>query len=346
VKITFDAWNLDSASRGGGIARDTTRILVALQNLGPLELVNSHESKRGNLRRKCCKLVVSLKTIFGIKTDVAIVSDLFWANQPNGTVNSKAKLSVVRIHDVFPLTNPEWFKFSRVLRFRQALKIAIRSESVFVCNSNATASNFRSLGLVEGSRIFVLPCEVTDLNSQKCESCSGCTYATSTLGNYLISVGTLEPRKNYEFQIMLLSMRSLENQTLIIVGREGWKSQEIKQKLGEAKNVIWLEQVCDGALKILYRNASCFISTSHDEGFNIPASEAHYYDLPLILSDIEVHRERHPLANLVQLDSASDWEKEIIHQSMQNSDFNRPASVNFPNDWEAIFEKLVEDFPL
>lgn len=42
---------------------------------------------------------------------------------------------------------------------------------------------------------------------------------------------------------------------------------------------------------MIYKNAKCFISLSLFEGLGMPIVEAMYFDLPLILSDLEICRE-------------------------------------------------------
>jgi hypothetical protein len=44
----------------------------------------------------------------------------------------------------------------------------------------------------------------------------------------------------------------------------------------------------------MFKNCVAFISASHSEGFDLPTMEARqFFSLPLILSDIPVHREFH-----------------------------------------------------
>ena len=99
-------------------------------------------------------------------------------------------------------------------------------------------------------------------------------------------------------------MRSqIPNSELLIVGRYGWKQRKIRRKLQKCskEKLVWLSDVCDGALRKLMNDASFFVSTSIDEGFNIPATEACVARTPLILSDIDIHRELHPNAMFFSL---------------------------------------------
>lgn len=107
-----------------------------------------------------------------------------------------------------------------------------------------------------------------------------------------ITVSTIEPRKGY---IELLDAfakvgDSLEVE-LIIVGRPGWKCDDIIEKIKSTKNVIWYSDCSDEKLKKLYSEADCFVFASYYEGFGIAVAEAAQYGLPLLLRDIPVFKE-------------------------------------------------------
>jgi glycosyltransferase involved in cell wall biosynthesis len=87
-----------------------------------------------------------------------------------------------------------------------------------------------------------------------------------------------------------------ESPKLVIVGKYGWKQSKVFEDLKSLRidaKVVYIEECCDSALKILFENASAFVSASLDEGFNIPAAEARSLGVPLILTDIAVHQEIH-----------------------------------------------------
>jgi glycosyltransferase involved in cell wall biosynthesis len=154
------------------------------------------------------------------------------------------------------------------------------------------------------SRVDVAYCTPRHFSSIQCGICAGCDFLASerSLGDYFISVGTIEPRKNYPFLLEnWLVFREIDEAdcSLLIIGKKGWKSNKLVKalvKFGsiESNNLIWIDTCCDGSLSQFYKGAKSFISTSFDEGFNLPALEARsVYSLPLLLSDISVHRELH-----------------------------------------------------
>jgi glycosyltransferase involved in cell wall biosynthesis len=192
---------------------------------------------------------------------------------------------VQRLHDVFPITNPNWFTLKSVISFKLAFKLLSHKKIVYVANSEYT--RLEATKFISKERILLHYCQDTLKSALACKACPGCRFSLES--EYCLFVGTVEPRKNY--QIVPAIAQSLEDLKLVIVGRNGWKNSNILQSFEVIQNVEYIKECCDFALDNLYRNCKAFISTSLQEGFNIPALEAHNRGARLILSDIPVHRE-------------------------------------------------------
>jgi glycosyltransferase involved in cell wall biosynthesis len=206
---------------------------------------------------------------------------------------------IVRVHDIFPITNPEWFLPWARLIFARSLKAAVNQRATIVCSSEHTRKVILTKYPEIKKNIFVLPCNPRKLSATKCEACDGCAQLrTEVWVPYILAVGTIEPRKGFEgLSKHWSNLLASDFPILIIIGRRGWKSRKIVSVLRRSERagkVIWIADACDGALHYFYTHATAFISSSLDEGFNLPALEARAnYNLPLILTDIPVHREHH-----------------------------------------------------
>lgn len=119
------------------------------------------------------------------------------------------------------------------------------------------------------------------------------TYNISS--HYILSVGTLQPRKNYVRLIEAFSRFLTSNKQrfgaidLVIVGKKGWLYDEIlaaPSRFGVADRVKFLSFVPDQELAVLYKNALCFALPSLYEGFGLPALEAMAYSVPVVISDV------------------------------------------------------------
>ena len=91
-------------------------------------------------------------------------------------------------------------------------------------------------------------------------------------GDYVLAVGTLEPRKN------LARIAAAVDGELRVVGARGWGGVE------PPANVTWLGEVGDDELAALYRGARCLVYASLYEGFGIPVAEALACGCPVVTS--------------------------------------------------------------
>ena len=207
---------------------------------------------------------------------------------------------LVRLHDLFPATNPEWFHWWSTKIFKKSLTLAIERKAIFLCDSRSTQLEINHLYPDLKVNSYVIPCQLPSISPVKCGNCSACNNLDELeKEDYVLSVGTVEPRKNYLFALIAwkdLKFKKENHLNLIIVGRPGWKTRKLQKQLRNAatSGVIWLPHCCDGTLDLLYKKSRAFISFSLAEGFDMPAMEARQkYQVPLILSDISVHREFH-----------------------------------------------------
>jgi len=111
-----------------------------------------------------------------------------------------------------------------------------------------------------------------------------------TSKDYILYVGTIDPRKNLKTLIMAFREISAEyDLALIIAGGLGWRSENIlsyPEELGMKDNVIFTGYVDEEILPDLYRNALAFVYPSLYEGFGLPPLEAMACGVPVIISSI------------------------------------------------------------
>jgi glycosyltransferase involved in cell wall biosynthesis len=115
--------------------------------------------------------------------------------------------------------------------------------------------------------------------------------------DYLIIVGTLEPRKNHLLVIDAwerVRARLAGNLKLVFVGNVGWRCDNLLrrvQPLVDRGDVYLVENLSTAELQLLYRNAKATICASFSEGFNFTGIEAMACRSPVLASDIPVHKE-------------------------------------------------------
>ncbi len=72
---------------------------------------------------------------------------------------------------------------------------------------------------------------------------------------------------------------------LVLVGRKGWKMDEVLEKYGAKSRIHITGFVDDEHLSSIYKNAVCFVFPSLYEGFGLPPVEALALGTPVISSD-------------------------------------------------------------
>lgn len=112
--------------------------------------------------------------------------------------------------------------------------------------------------------------------------------------NYILYMGTLEPRKNIERIVEAFSLFKQNSGPigkdfkLVLAGKKGWLYDTIFEKVkyfSLEQEIIFTDYVEEGHKVILYRLASLFIFPSLYEGFGIPVLEAMAGGVPVITSN-------------------------------------------------------------
>jgi len=171
------------------------------------------------------------------------------------------------IHDLVPLHFPDWVHRRTQRMHGSKYRHAARACDVVIVNSRFTGNDVASTLGVDRSRIHVAHPGVGE------EFTSDGPRAD---GDYVLAVGTLEPRKNLANAIAAAQRLGVE---LRVVGPRGWGGVE-----AHGSGVTWIEYPLDDELPALYRGASAFVYPSRFEGFGIPVVEAMACGTPCVVS--------------------------------------------------------------
>jgi len=199
---------------------------------------------------------------------------------------------VVTIHDLGYLRNPATVT-SDSLAYRRLVPLAL-ARGAHVCTpSRAVAHQVSDAYAIAPERIHVTP-----LGVDPAWAAAGAPgpELRATLGlpqDYLVAVGTLEPRKNLALLVeayRLALQRGTELPPLVLVGARGWGAALDTSALPDGRirrtghlPLEQLRQVVAGAVALLF--------PSIDEGFGLPPLEALACGTPVVCADLEVTRE-------------------------------------------------------
>ena len=146
---------------------------------------------------------------------------------------------------------------------------------------------------------------------------------------YLLTVGTLEPRKNHLTLLAALDRsRAIRDLPLVVAGRRGWDDEAIVAALrsrAHSGRVIWLQHVADHHLPALYAGASAVIYPSWYEGFGLPALEGLAAGAPVVTSDAPALLEVGGDATLVAPPGDADALADAIDAAVFYPDSDRRA---------------------
>jgi glycosyltransferase involved in cell wall biosynthesis len=174
---------------------------------------------------------------------------------------------VVTVHDLALLRHPELFTRWMRLYGAVALRKILRRADRLLAVSDFTKREVVELVGVSEERVRVVP------NS------TGPSFrpdGPTAEGDYVLAVGTLEPRKNLGRLADATRRLGLE---LRIVGARGWGDVDLS-----ANGIRWLGELPDEDVAALYRGALCFAYPSLYEGFGIPVLEAMRCGVPVVTS--------------------------------------------------------------
>jgi len=175
--------------------------------------------------------------------------------------------TVVTVHDLAVLRHPETFPQWTRTYVPHFVPSMIRAARRVIAVSEFTAGEVEELVGVPRERIRVVPNGVDAAFTPD---------GPRADGEYILAVGTLEPRKNLARTIDAAARVGVE---LRVAGESGWGGVEAR-----GSHVTWLGHVEDDELARLYRGARCVVYPSLYEGFGIPVLEAMACGAPVVTS--------------------------------------------------------------
>lgn len=204
---------------------------------------------------------------------------------------------VISIMDLAFFHFPEYFTKKDLAQLHSWTRYSVKKAKAIITISQASKDDIIKLYQIPGDRIHVVypGIKETTTLTPHIYPMNELTAKYGISDNYLLFVGTLQPRKNIARLIEAFAILrkkkdfSSSDLQLVVVGKKGWNYEEIlasPEKFGVKESVKFLDFVSNEDLAMLYQHAKLFAWPSLYEGFGLPVLEAMKYGCPVITSNV------------------------------------------------------------
>lgn len=196
--------------------------------------------------------------------------------------------SVVTIHDVAFLRYPETIEARNLTYLTRHIRDTVQHANAIITVSAFTAREVTELLNVPPHRLHAIPSGLDPaMHRPSSDVVRALRHRLDLPRPYLLTVGTLEPRKNFPFLIEVFERLTGFDGDLVIAGRRGWKYQPILDRIAHSpcrSRIRLLETIAEADLPALYGGAELFVLPSLYEGFGFPPLEAMACGTPAVVS--------------------------------------------------------------
>lgn len=197
---------------------------------------------------------------------------------------------IVTLYDAMGWEHPEWLSMGNVAQLKHRLPKALKSGAHLVTSSHYSKRQIAERLNIADERITVIPLGLDPRFSATPDPADADLLAKLRIERpFVLTVGTLQPRKNVEAAIGALERlgSAAEDLKLVVAGARGWDDGALLARVSESPmsdQILLLGRVSDDELLALYRGAECFLFPSLYEGFGFPPLEAMACGTPVISS--------------------------------------------------------------
>lgn len=280
------------------------------------------------------------------KNTSLLLVDQYWNSKASLKLlqdfKSKSRFIYIFLHDLLPLSHPQYFEVNQVKHFRKIVPDTLKTATKILVSSSYVEGEIRR-NIYPNPPIskISLGSNIMNFKNQNPDV----PYIAEA--PFFLQIGNLEPRKNHkEVLEWYLSVERTEN--LVIVGNVGWNSQDLVRQIRESirmssGKILWLRNRDDEELNHLMERASVGICASFAEGYDLPMREFLYHGKPVVASNIEAHNDESlkPMKDLIHYFQHGDISS--LNSAMKVACANKKATTfESPlKTWEAAARELA-----
>jgi len=194
------------------------------------------------------------------------------------------------VADVMPMQFPQWFDAGQQRLFGSFMEAHFRHSERFVAISRCSERDATQVAAARG--FGPLDTSVITMGADFRRAADDLPRpAEAPPGRYVISVATVEPRKNHGLLVDAFDRLADAHPDLSVcfVGKAGWMTDDLQARLRShplaGGRFRWLDRVDDDLLDALYRHAFVAVQPAFYEGFGTPVIEALGNGIPTLSSN-------------------------------------------------------------
>lgn len=273
-----------SSQKITGQQRYATELSAAIHRLRPARNIEIPAVYRG---KRSAEWLWSVSRVHRLAADEYLLS--FTSRAP-----VRQKRHILTVHDLFVLSNPEWFSKAYVRTHAPLLKAQLASCVGCIAVSQPTLESLDDFLPAKTPRVLA-PNGIAPIFATDSEPESNVQEILDRFElqpqKYLLTVGSQDPRKNFSRLVAAYTLLPVELRMefpLVIVGGNNKSFATLdRQTTSQVRQVGYVD---DRELSVMYRQAKGVVFPSLAEGFGLPVVEAAANVAPLALSDLPVFR--------------------------------------------------------
>lgn len=292
------------------------------------------------------------------KLERALDFDLVFS--PHFTILATKKPRVITFHDLSFVHHPEFFsRRNNLWHWLQGYAGQARQAAQIIAVSEFTKSDLVTHLNIPPERITTIYSGVNDafkVLPRDSEEMRRFLFAHNLDKPYVLSMGTLEPRKNTGALVRAFDILKQDpvfrDLQLVIAGRPGWLYDDILRQIHNSpfrEDIRFLGRVRTSDRVLLYNAASLFVYPSFFEGFGFPPLEAQACGIPVIASNRtslpEILGDSAVLIDPWRIDELASAMREVLESPSASKKLVQLGLRNAERfDWEEAAKKTLKVF--